>query len=428
MEYFLIILILFLAVLLGMTAFRPSYAALIKKLALPACALFFILCLVFFSDVAVNAALKGINLWFNIVFPSLFPFFVASELLNRTGFVRAMGVLLQPVMQPLFNVPGYGSFAFLMGITSGYPVGAKITADLRESKLLSRSQAERLLAFSNNSGPLFIIGAVSVGMFRMPEAGLFLLGCHILACITVGIILGLYSRRREKAGKISSRNLWKRFREELLHSRDNANASFGTIFGEAVKNSISLILAIGGFIILFSVIINLLLSTGLMNTLAQFLSYPLQFVGISQDVITSILCGTFEITTGTNIISRATDASLAQRLAGASFILGWAGLSVHAQVVSITSRTDIRIKTYLLGKFMQGCIAAFYTWLGIQIAGPLLFKAKPAFAQGLNPPELSWQDYLMASFTGLSIALIGMGILALISLGINVLSHRRKQT
>jgi len=70
--------------------------------------------LIIFSDTAVKSAGSGLNLWFNVVFPSLFPFFVASEILYRTGFIKAIGILLEPIMRPLFNVPGCGSFAFAM--------------------------------------------------------------------------------------------------------------------------------------------------------------------------------------------------------------------------------------------------------------------------------------------------------------------------
>jgi len=65
--------------------------------------------LIIFSDTAVKSAGSGLNLWFNVVFPSLFPFFVASEILYRTGFIKAIGILLEPIMRPLFNVPGCGS-------------------------------------------------------------------------------------------------------------------------------------------------------------------------------------------------------------------------------------------------------------------------------------------------------------------------------
>lgn len=63
-------------------------------------------------------------------------------------------------MKPIFNVPGIGAYAFIMGIISGYPVGAKIVTEFRKNGECSKAEAERLLSFTNNSGPLFIIGTV----------------------------------------------------------------------------------------------------------------------------------------------------------------------------------------------------------------------------------------------------------------------------
>ncbi len=100
---------------------KKSRVIYFKKLVVPLLCMAFIMCLIIFAKTSVNAAAKGTTLWFNVVFPSLFPFFVGSELLNRTGFVKAFGMLLEPVMRPLFNVPGCGAFPFAMGVTSGYP-------------------------------------------------------------------------------------------------------------------------------------------------------------------------------------------------------------------------------------------------------------------------------------------------------------------
>jgi len=350
-----------------------------KKLIVPLLCTIFILCLIIFSKTAVAAAYKGIRLWLEIVFPSLFPFFVASELLNKTGFVKAVGALLEPVMRPLFNVPGCGSFALAMGITSGYPVGARITAEMRREKLLTKVEAERLLTFTNNSGPLFIIGAVSVGMFKMPQIGVFLLACHILAGITVGFIFRFYKRKRKPSTHVSERNVFKKFRYELASSRVSSN--LGQTLGDAVRNSVNLLLTIGGFIIFFSVIINLLLETGLIHGFTEILSSFLSPLGISEGVIISVISGIFEITTGTNMAGSA-DAQLIQRLTSASIIIGWAGLSVHSQVFSIISSTDISIKPYLLGKFMQGIFAGIYTYGFIMLARPELLQVQPAFVPG----------------------------------------------
>jgi len=414
------LLIVALCVFPVVFAFRGKFKKVVylKQLALPIVCTAFILCLVVLSDKALKSAANGLKLWFNVVVPSLFPFFVASDLLNTTGFVRAVGILLEPIMRPLFNVPGCGSFPFALGVVSGYPVGAKITAGMRNKNMLTKTEAERLIAFTNNSGPLFIIGAVAAGMFKMPSIGLFLLVCHIAACITVGIIFrfyGINSRRNKKHNKrlssgygssmqnnIIRENIFKRFKYELFRSPSAESQNLGSILGSAIKDSIMTILSIGGFIILFSVIINLLSETGLIKAVSMLIEPILSPVGISSDIITSVLSGFFEITTGTNLVSTA-DAPLIQKLCAASLIIGWAGLSVHSQVLSIISSTDLSIKPYLFGKLLQGIISALYTFIGIKIAGHLFLETQPVFSH-FQPDR--WQTSLIISTSCLALAIL----------------------
>ena len=94
-------------------------------------------------------------------------------------------------MKPLFNVNGKGSFAFIMGIISGYPIGAKIAANFRKNNICSKEECERLLSFTNNSGPLFIIGTVGISMFGNTIIGILLFVTHLLASITVSLLLSV---------------------------------------------------------------------------------------------------------------------------------------------------------------------------------------------------------------------------------------------
>ncbi|HEX2946456.1 MAG TPA: sporulation integral membrane protein YlbJ [Clostridia bacterium] len=340
---------------------------ILRKLVLPFLCILFVLCLILFSGSAVKAAQNGLALWAGVVVPSLFPFFVASEIINSTGFIRTSGVLLEPVMRPVFNVPGSASFALLLGITSGYPVGAKITSDLRNGGLLSRTEAERLLAFTNNSGPLFIVGAVGTGMYGSPRIGIFLLACHILACLTVGVLFRFYGRSGGSRIKESrKKDLLKTFKTNLLSQQSQAGG-FGSILGNAIRNSVATILAIGGFIVLFAVIIQLLTETGLIGALAGALSFVLSPLGLDRDVLTGVISGVFEITTGSRIASALASVPVTVKLPAVSLIIGWAGLSVHFQVMSITSVTDIRVMPYFFGKALQGIIAAIYTAAGIKL-------------------------------------------------------------
>lgn len=374
------VIVLFVAAPLLIFLIKPAGVLYLRKLALPFLCILFVLCLIFFSGSAVKAAQNGLALWAGIVVPSLFPFFVASEIMNSTGFIRTSGILLEPVMRPIFNVPGCASFALLLGITSGYPVGAKITSDLRNSGLLSRTEAERLLAFTNNSGPLFIVGAVGTGMYGSTRTGLYLLVCHVLACLTVGFLFRFYKhspysgRSRysgvgRSTGMITGgKNPLKAFKASLI-SLQMQNGGFGSVLGNAVRNSAATILAIGGFIVLFSVIIQLLSETGVIGILAGLFSAVLSPLGLEREVLTGVISGVFEITTGSGIVSRLAAVPLSLKLPAVSLIIGWAGLSVHFQVMSITSGTDIGIRPYFFGKALQGFFAAIYTAAGIKIIG-----------------------------------------------------------
>lgn len=137
----------------------------LKRNILPSIFVTFTVCLVLFSKENLSATKSGLSLWANSVVPALLPFFIATELLSHTNVTEAVGKLLNKYMKPIFNVPGIGAYAFVMGIISGYPVGAKIVTKFRQDGLCTKAEAERLLAFTNNSGPLFIIGTVGITMF-----------------------------------------------------------------------------------------------------------------------------------------------------------------------------------------------------------------------------------------------------------------------
>src|SRR5690606_20476877 len=142
-----------------------------------------------YPEAAFEASLDGLKLWFEIVLPALLPFFTMAEILMGLGVIHAVGVLLEPLMRPVFRVPGVGGFAVAMGLASGYPLGAKITGTLRRQNLCNREEAERLLSFANTADPLFMIGAVAVGMFGLPQVGVTIVAAHYLSVVVVGFLM-----------------------------------------------------------------------------------------------------------------------------------------------------------------------------------------------------------------------------------------------
>lgn len=183
------------------------------------------------------------------------------------------------------------------------------------------------------------------------------------------------------------------------------------------------LLMIGGFIIFFSVVITLLLKAEIIQAIANAFALVLSPLGIGKEIIASLLSGFFEITTGSNMAGSVQAASLSQKLAAASIIIGWAGLSVHSQVLSIVSRTDLSMRPYLLGKLLQGIFAGIYTWIGLKTAGHFFLKSDPVFFQVNNLHTLHWHRYLLVSCAYLAAALMILVVLAVIVQAFKYLSN-----
>lgn len=328
----------------------------LKKTIIPVLFVLFAICLVLFSSSNLIAAQNGLSLWATSVIPSLFPFFVATELLSYTNIIPLLGKSFNKLMKPVFNVRGEGSFAFIMGIISGYPIGAKIACNLRTSNICSKEECERLLAFTNNSGPLFILGTVGIKMFANSTIGLLLLLTHILACVSVGICFRFWKSSN------SNNFLGNHSNEKSLKNKVYLS-NLGEIISNSITSSISTILNIGGFIVIFSVIISILKHSNFMIILRPMLNN----LHIPPDLVESFLLGIVEITNGIFDISAIPLRKVSINIIITSFLLGCGGISILLQVWSIVAKTDLSIKPYILGKLLHGCFSALYTLLFIFI-------------------------------------------------------------
>ena len=317
------------------------------------------ICLVIFSKSNLYAASHGLTLWATCVVPSLFPFFVITNLLSHTKVVSFTGKLLDKFMRPLFNVPGIGGFAFVMGLISGYPVGAKVVADFRENNLVTKDEGERLLAFTNNSGPLFILSSVGISLFGDTKTGLLLLCTHILSCITVGIILGKFSNKTNKYCNYTSS-------KPITQNTNITFKNLGEVLGNSINSAISTVLMIGGFVVIFSVIISILNTSHTLNILSKFFNPILGILGFDLDFSKPLVSGIIELTNGVNSVANIKIKALSQNIVLCAFLLGFGGFSVLLQVFSIVSKTDLSMKKYFIGKLLQGFVASIYTFLALK--------------------------------------------------------------
>ena len=340
------------------------YRSKIKTLFLASSVTIMAVSIISFPQESVDASIRGLNMWWEIVFPSLLPFFVVSEMLIGFGVVRFIGVLLEPLMRPIFRVPGVGGFIWAMGMASGYPAGAKLTARLRQEGQITRIEAERLVSFTNSSNPLFIFGAVSVGFFYNPKLGVILALSHYLGNICVGILMRFYGKNEEmkKSEQTKKSNLRAAF-SQLHQTRIKDNRPIGKLLGDAVTSSVQTLLMIGGFIILFSVINKILFHLQITGYLSKLLETIFPIFHFPDSLSIPFISGLFEITLGSQLTSQVQDATLLQQTIFTSFILAFSGFSVQAQVASILAQTDIRFQPFFVARILHGLFAALFTFL-----------------------------------------------------------------
>lgn len=320
--------------------------------------------LISFPKESFEASIRGLNMWWEVVFPSLLPFFIVSEMLIGFGVVKFLGVLLEPLMRPLFKVPGVGGFVWAMGMASGNPAGAKLTARLRQEGQLTKIEAERLVSFTSSSNPLFIFGAVSVGFFHNPHLGIILALAHYLGNICVGIIMRFYGKNDVEVPADRRKVFYLRSAFAALHqTRIKDNRPIGKLLGDAVTSSIQTLLMIGGFIILFSVVNELLYQLHITAFLAHLVEILLSALSLPKTLSVPLISGLFEMTLGSKLTSQAHGATLLEQIMITSFILGFGGFSVQAQVASLLAQTDIRFQPFFFARIIHGITAAFLVLL-----------------------------------------------------------------
>jgi len=345
-----------------------------------------------FPTQSIDAATEGLRLSANVIIPSLFPFFVLSNLMIALGLTRYIGRLFAPVMRPLFNVSGACASAFVLGFIGGYPVGAKTAIGLYNSGSISKHEAERLLAFCNNSGPAFIFGVVGVSIFASSRVGLVLYLAHALASVMVGILFRNWGSRRMGGGA---------FKQIVAEKPEKLS----TAFVQSVTGAFRSALGICGFVVFFTVFIRLLFLSGAIPAATHFFGTTLHSIGLSADWIEMLFVGLIEISSGVFSLREVTEF-LPGAIAMAAFMLGWAGLSVHCQVLSFIGQSGLSVRSYILGKFLHGIFSTALTFLLIRII-PLQAPVAAYLAEGVEGiVRLDWARTLQIS----TIAAVVLGV------------------
>ena len=205
--------------------------------------------------------------------------------------------------------------------------GATPSAPRRQQ---TREEAERLLAFCNNSNPVFLISVLGVGVFGSVRAGVWLWLIHVLSALLTGLVF-------RGSGKSASR-------QELTRHPPFQAVSFAEAFTGAVRSSLAGILSVCAFVVFFYV-----------------LAQPLTAMG---GRLGAVLVAALELFSLTPLLTADAFGFL---LAAAA--AGWGGLSVLCQTLAVLEGSGLRLRNCFLGKVVQ---SAFSLLLAALLVGYVL--------------------------------------------------------
>lgn len=413
--------ILLLVILTILLIIKFSYINIwfvLKSVFIPTIVSVLVFYIILYPQEIIEASKNGLRIWFNAVLPSLLPFFIGSELLIGLGVVKFIGTLIEPLIRPVFRVPGEASFVFTMSITSGYPMGAKLVSDLQQKGSITKIEAQRMLSFCSTSGPLFMIGAVSIGMFNNQSIGPTIAVCHYLGAITVGLFFRYYGENTGVYKYIRyNENIIKKAFNAMLKAKEEDGRSFGKLMGDSVKNSISTLLLIGGMIVLFSVIITELRLSGIFNLIYFNIKHLSNDDTFLKELISILITGFIEITMGCKVISESISLNPVLQIVLVTMIISWSGLSIHAQSISLMNVQDIRIDFYFLAKFLHSIFSGVYVLILLKFTGfEPLYNDKEVFSHSINRVmSYSWLDKLLFSTQIFLFMILGLLFLCVVT-------------
>ncbi len=281
------------------------------------------------------------NIWKNNIFPSLFPFFVLSEILMNYGFVELCAEILKPLMVRFFKTSSNSAFIFVMSIISGFPSNAKYTRELLNQGLIDENEATKILMFTCFSNPLFILGTVSILFLNNKEVGILILICHYISNFIIGFLFRNFHPTKEKDTSVSL----KRAISSMHQKRINNPLNFGQVLTRSLQKSIETLLLILGTVTTFLVI-------------TTIIDHNIQLGNYNQ----SILNGFIEMTQGLKYVS-ILNIPLKLKSILSAMILSFGGLSVHMQVESIISDTKIRYFPFLVARLLHALLASILVFL-----------------------------------------------------------------
>lgn len=294
----------------------------------------------FYRNAVITGASEGLVLWYRHVLPTLLPFMILTQIMMQTDSLSLLSRLTGPALRYFPGVSGYGGFAVIAGFLCGYPMGAKVTADLLQKKHISVSEASFLLSFCNNMSPMFILGVlfqnyIPAGDLHFPFF-IILTGAPLLC----SQLFRLYYMRY--ADSVC----------QTVHpsQNDSRRCSIGDLLNDSITVSADSMIRIAMYMMLASI---------WMRVLEQMIP--------SESLCKSVLLSSFEVTTGLASLS-ALAISPCMRYILLLALTSFGGISSILQTMSMIQPAGLRLLPYITEKLATALVTSLLTYIYLMLS------------------------------------------------------------
>ena len=278
--------------------------------------------------------IKSLKICTSILIPSLFPLTVVSEIMTESGTVAKITYGISRLFSKILGVSKAATVPYFIGLCGGYTPSCKSAALLYRSGKISKGDFESIIAISSMPSLAFITGFVGIGIFNNSTIGWILWVITIISTLFLGIINKFFFSTDLDI-------------HPLITNDKTSSIKLSQITVKAIVHAAYAMLIICACVVFFSVLISVL-------------KICMDHFQITEQA-KNIILGTLEITNGINACIDIENTYL--RVLGCSFFIGWSGVCVHFQVISLCEDANISFKKYIIFKGLQGVICALLTWM-----------------------------------------------------------------
>lgn len=279
----------------------------------------------------INIVLSSVTdasvIFYTKIFVSVFPFIILSNILIYFNYHLFLNKIFKKPLNKLFNISS-SSIIFILSILSSMPSNSIYTKNLLDNKLINITEANKILTFTYFPSISFMIGTVGYKMFNNIKIGIILL----LSNYIYNILIGIYLRK-----------------DKINFTLENENSINKTSFFDMLTNTI-----LNAFKTCAIILGNLIIFIIIINILNKYLNI--------NNILLSILSGLLELTTGSNMLSLL-DININLKIALASLIINFSGLSILFQSKSILNDYNINIKRILIIKLIFSIIISILLYI-----------------------------------------------------------------